>query len=75
MKHYDRTIKQVTVYLSGLFILTLGLNLSIYAGLGVSPISSLAYAFTLATGISVRLTTIIAYRQRLIYYYSNYHYM
>ncbi len=60
MKHYDRTIKQVTVYLSGLFILTLGISLSIYAGLGVSPVSSLAYAFTLATGISVGLTTIIA---------------
>lgn len=60
MKHYDRTIKQLTVYLSGLFILTLGISLSIYAGLGVSPVSSLAYAFTLATGISVGLTTIIA---------------
>lgn len=60
MKHYDRTIKQLAIYLIGLFTLTLGISLSIYAGLGVSPVSSLAYAFTLATGISVGLTTIIA---------------
>lgn len=59
MKHYDRTLKQVTAYILGLLILTLGISLSIYAGLGVSPVSSLAYALTLSTHISVGTTTIL----------------
>lgn len=60
MKHYDRTLKQIIIYILGLLILTLGISLSIYAGLGVSPVSSLAYALTLATEISVGTTTILA---------------
>ncbi len=60
MKHYDRTLKQLFVYILGLFILTLGISLSIYAGLGVSPVSSLAYALTLVTSISIGITTVLA---------------
>lgn len=59
MKHYDRTVKQVSSYIVGLLILTLGISLSIYAGLGVSPVSSLAYALTLSTHISIGTTTIL----------------
>lgn len=60
MKHYDRTLKQSFVYILGLFILTFGISLSIYAGLGVSPVSSLAYAFTLISGITIGTTTVLA---------------
>lgn len=58
MKYYDRTLKRVVFYLIGLFILTSGISLSIYANLGVSPGSVFPYALTLATGISVGIMTI-----------------
>jgi uncharacterized protein len=51
-------IKPFILYVIGLFFLSLGISLSIQAGLGVSPVSSLAYALTLTTGISVGLTTV-----------------
>ena len=44
----------------GLFFLTLGVSLSIQAGLGVSPVSSLAYAIALTTGLSIGITTVLA---------------
>lgn len=43
-----------------MFFLSLGVSFSIQANLGVSPVSSLAYAFTLSTGISIGLMTIAA---------------
>lgn len=54
------TIKRLSLYLIGLFVLSLGVSFSIEANLGVSPVSSLAYAFTLSFGISIGMTTIIA---------------
>lgn len=59
MPQYTITIKHVGVYILGLFILTIGISLSIFAGLGVSPVSSLAYALTLASNISIGTTTIL----------------
>ncbi|WP_077621084.1 YczE/YyaS/YitT family protein [Bacillus sinesaloumensis] len=44
----------------GLFLLSLGVSFSIQADLGVSPVSSLAYAFALATGLSVGMMTVVA---------------
>ncbi|KXH80628.1 YitT family protein [Sporosarcina sp. HYO08] len=60
MTHRKVTTKQVIVYLLGLFFLSLGVSFSIEAGLGVSPVSSLAYAFTLTSGLSIGITTVIA---------------
>lgn len=54
------TWKHVVVYILGMFVLSFGVSLSIYANLGVSPVSSLAYALTLGTSISIGITTIIA---------------
>lgn len=51
--------KHLVVYVLGLFVLTLGVSFSIYADLGVSPVSSLAYALTLSTGISIGVTFVI----------------
>ena len=48
---WNRTMKRLILYVFGLFFLTLGISFSIQAGLGVSPVSSLAYAFALTTGI------------------------
>lgn len=60
MKSGGIIAKHLFIYIAGLFILALGISFSIVANLGVSPVSSLAYAITLATGISVGMTTIFA---------------
>jgi uncharacterized protein len=54
----NKKMKQLILYAVGLFFLSMGISLSIQAGLGLSPVSSLAYAFTLTTGISVGITTV-----------------
>ena len=53
--------KRFVLYVVGLFLLALGVSLSITANLGVSPVSSLSYAFSLTTGVSVGITTIVAH--------------
>ena len=60
MNHINVTIKRLSLYIIGLFFLALGVSFSIQADLGVSPVSSLAYAFALASGLSVGMMTIVA---------------
>ena len=60
MNHINVTTKRLLVYIFGLLFLSLGVSFSIQAGLGVSPVSSLAYAFTLTVGLSIGMTTILA---------------
>lgn len=60
MNHRNVTIKRLSLYIIGLFFLSLGVSFSIQADLGVSPVSSLAYAFALTSGLSVGMMTIVA---------------
>ncbi|WP_277586943.1 YczE/YyaS/YitT family protein [Psychrobacillus antarcticus] len=60
MDHKNVTIRRLVLYVGGLFLLTLGVSLSIQAGLGVSPVSSLAYALVLTSGLSIGITTVLA---------------
>lgn len=60
MKQRHVTKKRTIFYIIGLFLLSLGISFSIYANLGVSPASSLPYALTLTTGITIGITTIFA---------------
>lgn len=53
-------MKRVILYVLGLLFMTLGISLSIQAGFGVSPVSSLAYASALTTGLSIGVTTVLA---------------
>ncbi|WP_419865868.1 YczE/YyaS/YitT family protein [Ureibacillus xyleni] len=53
-------MKRIALYVVGLFFLAIGIAFSIQAALGVSPVSSLAYAFALVTGMSVGLMTVVA---------------
>lgn len=53
-------MKRLVLYVLGLFFLTLGVSFSIQAGLGVSPVSSLAYALLLTTGLSIGITTVLS---------------
>jgi uncharacterized protein len=59
MNSINVTMKRLSLYVFGLFILSLGVSLSIQAGLGVSPVSSLAYAFSLTAGLSIGITTVL----------------
>lgn len=60
MKHMNVTMKRLSLYVVGLFFLSLGVSFSIQADLGVSPVSSLAYAFALSSGLSIGMMTIAA---------------
>ena len=60
MKNIHVTMKRLCLYIIGLFFLSLGVSFSIQANLGVSPVSSLAYAFSLASGMSIGFMTIVA---------------
>ena len=60
MKHINVTMKRLCLYIVGLFFLSLGVSFSIQANLGVSPVSSLAYAFALSSGLSVGIMTVVA---------------
>lgn len=49
------------VYILGLLVLAMGLTLNTKAGLGVSPIISVAYSVSEITGINFGNTTLIWY--------------
>lgn len=58
MNHIDVTVKRLVLYVIGLFFLAIGVGFSIQASLGVSPVSSLAYALSLTTHFSVGVMSI-----------------
>lgn len=58
--HTITITKRISVYIAGLFLLSLGATFSILAGIGVSPVTSLPYALALITPVSVGVTTVIA---------------
>ena len=47
------------VYIVGLFIMTLGISLSVKSNLGVSPVSSIPYTITCITGLEMGKATIL----------------
>lgn len=60
MNHTITITKRISIYIIGLFLLSLGATFSILAGIGVSPVTSLPYAFALITPLSVGITTVLA---------------
>ena len=52
-------IKRIILFVGGLFVMSLGVRLSIKSGLGVTPISSIPYSLTLASGVNIGITTVI----------------
>ena len=52
-------VKRIILFVGGLFIMSLGVGLSIKSGLGVTPISSIPYSLTLASSVSIGITTVI----------------
>ncbi len=53
--------KRILFYILGQFILAMGISLSIRTDLGVSPVSSVPYAFSNVTGMELGNMTIIVY--------------
>lgn len=56
-----KLVNRILLYLLGLFIITVGINLSIISALGISPVSAFTYPLSQATGISLGLITIMTY--------------
>lgn len=56
-----KIINRIVLYLAGLFIITIGINLSIISSLGVSPVSAFTYPLSQATGISLGTITALTY--------------
>lgn len=61
MNFKNITLKRLGLYLVGIFFLSLGVSFSIEADLGVSPVSSIAYAFSLASGFTVGAMTVVSH--------------
>lgn len=65
MNHTEVTEKndnikiRLVVYLIGLFIMTLGISMSVKSNLGVSPVSSIPYTITRITGLEMGKATIL----------------
>ena len=58
-KKNDNIKIRLVVYLIGLFIMTLGISMSVKSNLGVSPVSSIPYTITCITGLEMRKATIL----------------
>ena len=58
-KRKRRLSGRLVAYFLGLFIMTLGIAISVKSDLGVSPVSSLPYAFTLCWGVEMGLATFV----------------
>ncbi len=56
-----KTFNRLFLYLLGLFIITIGVNLSIISGLGISPVSAFNLPISLATGVNLGMVTTISY--------------
>ena len=52
-------VKRIILFVGGLFIMSVGVGLSIKSGLGVTPISSIPYSLTLASSVSIGITTVV----------------
>ncbi len=51
--------KNLAVYLTGLFIMTVGIAFSIKSNMGISPVSTIPYTMTVVWGVEIGLATII----------------
>lgn len=59
MNNNIKSVKRHFIFLIGLFVMAFGIAFSISGNLGTSPISSLPYATSLISGLTVGTTTII----------------
>ena len=58
-RQMKKLILRLSVYFAGLFVMTIGIALSVKSNLGVSPVSSIPYTMTRVFGIEMGNATII----------------
>ena len=56
-----KNVKRLIVYIIGLFIIAVGINVSKMSGLGISPVSSIPRALEVIWGFTLGTTTILVY--------------
>lgn len=49
----DNAVVRILFYFMGLFIMTIGISLSVKSNLGVSPVSAIPYTMTVVWGIEM----------------------
>ena len=54
-------LRRIVIYLIGMFLMTIGVNLSVLSGLGVSPIDTIPYVVSLISGKSLGLSTTLVF--------------
>ncbi len=59
MSKDNTLVKRLIIYLLGLFIMTMGIALSVKSNLGVSPVSSIPYTITCVFGMEMGNATIL----------------
>lgn len=52
-------VKNICCYLTGLFVMTVGIAFSIKSNLGISPVSTIPYTMTVVWGVEIGFATII----------------
>lgn len=57
----NSTIKRFSIYILGLFIMAIGIGLSVKSNLGVTPVSTIPYTMTLIWGVEMGRATILFY--------------
>ncbi|ENZ32072.1 YitT family protein [Clostridium butyricum] len=57
----NKNIRKVIIYIIGLFIMAIGIGLSVKSNLGVSPVSTIPYTITLTLGIEMGRATVLFY--------------
>ena len=55
----SKIVKRVLIYLAGLFVMTIGIAISVKANLGVTPVSSVPYTITCVWGLEMGKATIL----------------
>ncbi len=59
MKMNRNIFKKIFMYITGLFVMTIGIAVSVKSNLGVSPVSSIPYTMTCIWGIEMGKATIL----------------
>lgn len=54
-------LRRIVIYLIGMFLMTIGVNLSVLSGLGVSPIDTIPYIISLISGTSLGLSSTLVF--------------
>ena len=59
MGNKNNICKRLVIYMTGLFIMTAGIAISVKSNLGVSPVSSIPYTITCVWGLEMGKATIL----------------